>query len=100
MVMFFESVKMKTYTLSANPPNSTHLMEPLDIAFFGLMITVWTTVLAHWKATPAGMSFTVLLKQFFPPLLKQVLEMLEPKFNKTLESGFQKCRIFPCDIQL
>lgn len=63
------------------------------------MKVAWRKVLIDWKATPEGMSCTVLPKQYFPSLLKRVLENLEPNFKKYLESGFKKCGIYPCDEQ-
>nr|CAI5841642.1 unnamed protein product [Callosobruchus analis] len=81
------------------PPNSTHLTQPLDVAFFRPMKVAWRKVLIDWKATPEGMSCTILPKHQFPPLLKRVLENLEPNFKKNLESGFRKCGIYPCDVQ-
>lgn len=81
------------------PPNSTHLTQPLDVAFFRPMKVAWRKVLSEWKATPDGLSCSVLPKHHFPPLLKRAMEELEPKIQQNLESGFKKCGIYPCDVQ-
>ena len=49
----------------------------------------WRKVLSDWKATPEGMGSSVLLKQYFPQLLKRVLVNLEPNFKANLESDLK-----------
>nr|CAH7764878.1 unnamed protein product [Callosobruchus chinensis] len=81
------------------PPNSTHLTQPLDVAFLRPMKVAWRKILIDWKATSHGMSCTILPKHQLLPLLKRVLENLDPNIKKNLESGFRKCCIYPCDVQ-
>lgn len=95
----FKKCQEKDIHFICLPPNSTHLTQPLDVAFFCPMKVEWRKVLIDWKATPEGMSYTVLPKQFFPSLLKRVLENLEPNFKQNFGSGFKKCGIYPCDEQ-
>lgn len=96
---FFKKCQEKDIHFIYLPLNSTHLTQPLDVAFFRTMKVEWRKVLINWKATPEGMSYTVLPKQFFPSLLKRVLENLEPNFKQNLGSGLKKCGIYPCDEQ-
>lgn len=98
-INIFQKCRNENIEFICLPPNSTHLTQPLDVAFFRPMKVAWRKVLSDWKATPEGLGSSVLPKQYFPPLLKRVLEILEPNFKKTLESGFRKCGIYPCDVQ-
>ena len=52
-------------------PNATHIMQPLDVAFFAPMKRAWRNILNNWKAAPARGSST-LSKDHFPRLLKQL----------------------------
>ena len=38
----------------ALPPNSTHLLQPLDVAFFRPLKSHWRDVLMNWKKLPLG----------------------------------------------
>ena len=80
------------------PPNTTHLTQLLDVAFFHPTKVAWHQVLTEWKHTPEGMNCAVLPKQWFPALLKRALEIIEPNMKKNLKSGFKKCGIVPCDV--
>jgi DDE superfamily endonuclease/helix-turn-helix, Psq domain len=98
-VSIFKKCKDNDIHFICLPPNSTHLTQPLDVAFFHPMKMAWRKTLIDWKATPEGMSWSVLPKQHFPTLLKKVLDTLQPNIKKNLESGFKKCGIYPCDEQ-
>jgi hypothetical protein len=39
-----------------------------------------------------------LQKQSFLALLNQLLNVLQPKITATLQNGFRKCGIYPCDV--
>lgn len=79
------------------PPNSTHLTQPLDVAFFHPMKVGWRKILSNWKETPEGLRNTVIPKATFPALLKELMEVLHPNVAENLKSGFRKCGIYPCD---
>lgn len=98
-VTIFEKCRANDISFVCLPPNSTHITQPLDVAFFRPMKVAWRKVLSDWKGTPNGMNTGVLPKQAFPALLKKVLEDLEPNMKKNLESGFRKSGIYPCDVQ-
>lgn len=89
------------------PPHSTHLLQPLDVAFFRPMKMAWRKVLFKWKVeNPKG---GVVPKEIFPKLLKQTLENMNDVVKKNdpgvssaikrdLISGFAATGIFPLDL--
>lgn len=79
------------------PPNSTHITQPLDVAFFHPMKVAWRKILSDWKSTTEGLRNPILQKQSFPKLLNKLLEVLQPTIKTTLQNGFRKCGIYPCD---
>lgn len=77
------------------PPNSTHLTQPLDVAFFRPMKRAWRQILSEWKDSADGVRNTTIQKQHFPPLLKKMLGIMAPNIRENLKSGFKKCGIVP-----
>lgn len=90
------------------PPNSTHICQPLDVAFFRPMKESWRQVLSSFKAS--HLKTTGLPKDVFPSLLKRALEAMDQKetpvkkkkddsgaISHNLRSGFAACGIFPYD---
>lgn len=78
------------------PPNATHILQPLDVAYFRPLKCKWRQVLLSWKNSQSGRTLPTTPKDQFPILLKQALESLtETKGN--LISGFRKTGIFPID---
>ena len=75
-------------------PNSTHLSQPLDVAFFGPLKRKWRKILKDWKLNNPGQ--TTLSKDSFPRLLKQLEECLN---QENLVSGFRTCGIYPMNPQ-
>lgn len=75
------------------PPNSTHLCQPLDVAFFRPMKIAWRQVLDKWKTTNRG----VLPKAEFPKLLKEAIDKIGLKVEANIKAGFKKTGIFPLD---
>ena len=70
--------------------SSTHLSQPLDIAFYGPMKRKWRKILKNWKLKNPGK--TSLLKDEFPILLKELCEC----FNcENLTAGFSASGIYP-----
>ncbi|CAB4023918.1 PREDICTED: uncharacterized protein LOC106141545 [Paramuricea clavata] len=67
-------------------PNSTHLTQPLDVAFYGPLKRKWRKILKQWKIY--NPSLTSLPKNEFPRLLKELVESLNT-------AGFQACGIYP-----
>ena len=75
------------------PPNATHILQPLDVAVFSLLKQSWRVILDEWKRdVRAEGAFD---KQFFPSLLKRLINSQESFMQKNLQSGFGACGIHP-----
>ena len=75
------------------PPNSTHILQPLDVAVFSSLKQSWRVILDEWKRevrTEGAFN-----KQFFPLLLKRLINSQESCMQKNLQSGFRACGIHP-----
>ena len=71
-------------------PNSTHLSQPLDVAFYGPLKRKWRKIIKNWKLK--NPSQTTLPKDEFPKLLKELVEVLN---CDNLISGFKAAGIYP-----
>lgn len=76
------------------PANSTHLTQPLDVAFFAPLKKAWCEILEKWKMGPGRNSSSV-PKDKFPRLLKNLLKKKEPNSSANVRRGFRKCGIIP-----
>lgn len=76
------------------PSNSTHLLQPLDVATYAPLKRQWRSILNEWK-TKEGQSETCVSKHIFPKLLKRLCEELKDSMPKNVISGFRKCGIAP-----
>lgn len=83
------------------PKNSTHICQPLDIAFFRPLKMAWRKVLENWKVGQ-GRKAQCLSKDVFPRLLKSVLcdVCSEPSADGTMtcanvSAGFAAAGIWP-----
>ena len=81
----------------ALPPNSTHLTQPLDVAYFRPMKTAWRSILAQWKESGKGRKLPSLPKDQFPDLLSKLMVKMSVKDAENLKSGFRKTGIYPLD---
>ncbi|XP_064596806.1 uncharacterized protein LOC135463478 [Liolophura sinensis] len=79
------------------PPNSTHLTQPLDVAFFRPMKIFWRQILDKWKISGEGRRCTSIPKDVFPRLLHELSEKLSTTQSENVKSGFKKCGIVPHD---
>lgn len=79
------------------PPNSTHLTQPLDVAFFGPMKKYWRTILTSWRESPEGRHYNSIPKDRFPSLLSDLIRKMSATSRSNLQSGFRKCGIYPFD---
>lgn len=79
------------------PPNSSHLTQPLDVAYFRPMKAKWRQIPIRWKQSEAGRNAGCLPKDQFPMLLRTVLDELKPKMESNIKAGFKKSGIFPSD---
>ena len=71
----------------ALPPNSTHLLQPLDIAYFRPMKIAWKNIITDWKMKGKGRKAPSLPKDEFPKLLKIVIEKLDTTGKQNLVSA-------------
>nr|CAI5826190.1 unnamed protein product [Callosobruchus analis] len=58
--------------------NSTHLLQPLDVAYFSPLKAAWRTVLTQWRTTSQGKIAVTLPKNKFAQLVKTSLDVIEP----------------------
>ena len=80
------------------PPNSTHIAQPLYVAFFKPLKTAWRKIITEYKDSPAGRTKASLDKQQFPELLNKLLTALGPNQARNLQSGFRKCSVYPVNV--
>lgn len=73
------------------PKNSTHICQPLDVAFFKPLKVSWRKILGAWKVKHTGAP--TLPKADFPKHLKLAVDSLKSSHN--LKAGFKKCGIYP-----
>lgn len=73
------------------PPNSTHLLQPLDVAYFRPLKSSWRAILGKWKLKHRG----VIPKTEFPRLLKEAIENIGLKSKENSIAGFSACGIVP-----
>ncbi|CAH2108940.1 unnamed protein product [Euphydryas editha] len=80
------------------PANSTHLTQPLDVAFFRPLKSAWRDILFNWKKTD-GRTQATIPKNVFPSLLKKLLKKIDSNVNHNILAGFDKCGIRPINKQ-
>lgn len=73
------------------PPNTTHLCQPLDVAYFAPLKKSWRKILNDWKMRRKG----PFQKSDFPSLLQRTLEDINATSKKNIISGFKACGIIP-----
>ena len=76
-------------------PNATHLLQPLDIAFFSSLKRVWRDLLRSWRLTPRGRKMGTLPKEDFSLLLNKLFCEITKNSSTNLQSGFRKCGLVP-----
>lgn len=78
-------------------PNSTHLLQPLDVSYFSSLKTNWRKVLADWRKTRRGKVTNALPKEVFAKLLTKTLEVGADTAARNAIAGFKACGIYPFD---
>ena len=81
----------------ALPPNSTHLMQPLDVAYFRPMKAQWRKILTTWKESGKGRKAPSFPKDQFPALLKCLTKKIEEPGCESMKAGFRKTGLYPLD---
>ena len=72
------------------PPNTTHVLQPLDVGVFGPVKSTWRRVLKLYKIRTRASNVT---KEIFPSLIKQLWE--KPISPDHLKNGFKSTGLFP-----
>jgi hypothetical protein len=80
------------------PENSTHLLQPLDVAVFAPMKRKWREVLTTWKedCIRVGENYASIPKQSFPALLGK---LLEKDWGGPIRSGFAATGLYPFSLE-
>ena len=79
-------------------PKTTHLLQPLHVAWFAPLKKVCRKTLEDWKKSPQGLKHKgALPKENFNKLLKTLVSRLEENgaSSENLVSGFLKCCLYP-----
>lgn len=76
------------------PSNSTHMTQPLDVAFFRPLKAAWRKILENWRMG-AGRKAAGIPKDRFPHLLKVLHDSIEVNKEANIKAGFRKCGIYP-----
>lgn len=72
-------------------PNSTHLIQPMDVAIFAPLKKKWRSSVHEWKYK--NHNFNTLTKEHFAGLLQKVImENVKPEY---FVAGFRTCGLFP-----
>ncbi|KAB0801489.1 hypothetical protein PPYR_05843 [Photinus pyralis] len=79
-------------------PNSTHMLQPLDVGIFAPMKKQWRKVLDQWRQESRRKG--TIPKEQFPVLLKRLMDALAPNMEKNLKSAFRATGIHPFDPQV
>ena len=75
------------------PPNTTHICQPLDVAYFAPMKRIWRATISDWKIK--NPSKKAVDKTQFLPLLKNAINKLGNNACANIISGFRSCGISP-----
>ncbi|XP_065684055.1 uncharacterized protein LOC136096567 [Hydra vulgaris] len=82
-------------TLICLVPNSTHLLQPLDVGYFSSLKADWRSVLNHWRKTSRGKKVNNLPKNLFTQLIKSTLNVGKENLEHNLQAGFKATGIYP-----
>ena len=82
--------------------NSTHLLQPLDVAFYGPLKRYWRKILDQSKALCSKKAQTI-RKEKFPSLLKTFYTHIyssDQEISSNLVAGFKKYGIYPLNASI
>ena len=78
-------------------PNVTHVLQPLEVAWFVPLKKIWRKTFKDWKRSPHGLRHKGSLpKEHFKKLLKTLVSKLEESGASSENSviGFCKCGLY------
>nr|XP_047129367.1 jerky protein homolog-like [Hydra vulgaris] len=96
-IAILDTCQSNNIGFAALPANSTHLTQPLDVAYFRSMKINRRKILCEWKEKGKGRRVASLPKHEFPRLLDRLITNLNEHGNDNLRAGFCKTGIFPLD---
>ncbi|KMQ88832.1 tigger transposable element-derived protein 6-like protein, partial [Lasius niger] len=73
-------------------PNSTHILQPMDVAMFHPLKKAWKNVIHDWRMEHNA---AALKREAFPLVLKKAIDSINSA--KNLQNGFRTCGLFPFD---
>ena len=88
-----EIAKERNIILVKLPPNSTHILQALDVSVFGPVKKLWKNTVKSWYRQTHSKSIT---KAVFPVLFGKVFQQMEEK-PELLISGFKSTGVWPLD---
>ena len=77
------------------PPNSTHILQPLDVAVFKPLKSIWREILDNYRKESRAKG--AIPKTQFPVLLSELWLKLHPNVSINLRSGFRVTGLYPRD---
>lgn len=80
-------------------PNSTHILQPLDVGYFSALKSSWRSVLLNWRQTTRGKKAVALPKNCFATLVKRTLELNAHHSSSNIIAGFRAAGIYPLNRQ-
>lgn len=72
-------------------PNSTHILQPLDVAFFRPLKVQWKKKVHKWRMENCGRKLT---REDFAKILEGAIQSLENR-EQILINGFRTCGLYP-----
>lgn len=81
----------------ALPPNTTHLMQPLDVSVFRPFKRIWARILDNFRKESRAKG--ALPKVSFPVLLHQLYQEVKKSIAVNLQSGFKATGLYPLNPQ-
>lgn len=74
-------------------PNSTHILQPLDVAVFHPLKSVWKKITTKWRSEHCAKAIS---REEFAPLLQDALKEVK-SLPLCIANGFKTCGLVPLD---